>query len=264
MSKIGIIIPIHEYNDAVKKYFDHVMKSIGEQKDMEEVADVYVVHKSDIDEFKTPVKSYYGVDVNYIPNDGDTSYQSQVNLAVSKINNEYFTVVEFDDELGTTFLKNAENHIKWYGDVDIFLSMIVETTEENNIVKLTNEPVWSQQFVGENGDVGYLNESLLKQYSDFKLSGAIIKKDTFVNVGMYKKNIKLTFMYEFLLRMLNLGYSIYTIPKITYKHIVGRENSLFDYYQKNMPMNERKFWFDIATKECVFTGEREIDTSEIN
>ena len=141
--------------------------------------------------------------------------------------------------------------------------MMIEVNEKNEGIKLTNETVWSQQFVGENGEMGYMNIKALKQYTDFKLSGALIKKSEFVNLGKYKSNIKLTFMYEFLLRALNNASKIFSIPKIGYKHFATRENSLFDVYLKTMPIPERKFWFDTANKEANFTNDRVIDMSRL-
>ena len=142
--------------------------------------------------------------------------------------------------------------------------MMVEVNEKNEGIKTTNETVWAQQFVGENGEMGYLNSKSLAQYTDFKLSGAVLNKAEFENIGGYKSNIKLTFMYEFLLRALNNTCKVYTIPKIGYKHLATREGSLFATYQKEMPMEERKFWFDTAGKEANFVNDRVIDTSSLN
>ena len=128
---------------------------------------------------------------------------------------------------------------------------------------MTNETVWAQQFVGENGEMGYLNAKALQQYTDFKLSGAIIKKSEFQNLGGYKSNIKLTFMYEFLLRALNNACKIFSMPKIGYKHLATRQGSLFDGYLKTMPANERKFWFETANKEANIMGDRVIDMSRL-
>jgi hypothetical protein len=141
--------------------------------------------------------------------------------------------------------------------------MMIEVNEQNMGIKLTNETVWAQQFVGENGEMGYLNLNALKQYTDFKMSGAIIKKSEFINVGKYKSNIRLTFMYEFLLRALNNACKVFSIPKIGYKHLATREDSMMNDLGKNMPMNERKFWFDTATKEANFTNDRPIDMSRM-
>src|SRR5208283_3827013 len=107
-----------------------------------------------------------------------------------------------DDEYNITYFKNAEIYTKAYPQIDIFLNMMIEVNEKGEGIKFTNEIIWAQQFVGENGEMGYLNINALKQYTDFKLSGAIIKKSEFINIGKYKSNIKLTFMYEFLLRAL--------------------------------------------------------------
>jgi len=127
--------------------------------------------------------------------------------------------------------------------------MIVEVNNDNQAVKFANETVWAQQFVGENGEMGYLNINALKQYTDFKLSGAVIKKSDFESLGGYKVNIKLTFMYEFLLRALNNASKIYTIPKMGYKHLATREGSLFDGYVKTMPVDEV-----LVSKTVVFTN----------
>jgi hypothetical protein len=141
--------------------------------------------------------------------------------------------------------------------------MMIEVNEKNEGIKLTNETVWAQQFVGENGEMGYLNLNSLKQYSVFNLSGAIIKKSDFISIGKYKVNIKLAFMYEFLLRALNNASKIFSIPRIGYKHLATREGSMFDNYLKNMPIDERKFWFETAGREANFINDREIDTSRL-
>jgi hypothetical protein len=141
--------------------------------------------------------------------------------------------------------------------------MIIETNEKNEGLKLTNETVWAQQFVGENGEMGFLNLNAIKQNTDFKISGAAIKKEEFLSLSGLKSNIKLTFTYEFLLRALNNACKIYTIPKIGYKHLATREGSLFDHYLKTMPIDERKFWFDTATKEANFISDRVVDTSRL-
>jgi len=211
------------------------------------------------DKIKTPNKISVPT---FVVNEGNTDYQSQVNLAVKSVTTEYFSVLEFDDEYSDRHFKNVDKYIKTYPEIDIFLTIMIEVNEKNEGIKLTNETVWAQQFIGENGEMGYLNTKALKQYTDFKLSGAVIKKSEFENVGGYKSNIKLTFMYEFLLRALNNASKIFSIPKIGYKHLATRENSLFDDYLKNMSVNERKFWFETATKESNFMNDRPIELSK--
>lgn len=258
----SIIIPIHELNDKILALYDNAMKSVIGQIDVEGVIPVVLVYPKKLhNELITHNKKYldnHNISILYVKNEGETDYQSQVNLAVETITADYFTVLEFDDELSTSFMRNQKQYIDSYGDVGVFMTMIVEVDGEENALKFTNEMVWSQQFIGENGELGHLNGKMLQQYSDFKLSGAVIKKQSFVDLGMYKKNIKLTFMYEYLLRTVNNGVSVMVIPKLGYKHLSGRENSLFDIYSKTMSMKERKFWFDTAIKESNFTNDRVI------
>jgi hypothetical protein len=205
-----------------------------------------------------------GINNSFIANTGKSDYQTQVNLAVDlQLTTDYFSVLEFDDEYSTTFFRNASKYVEAYPDIDVFLTMMIEVNEKNEGIKLTNETVWAQQFVGENGEMGYLNTNALKQYTDFKLSGAVIKKSEFQNIGGYKSNIKLTFMYEFLLRALNNACKIFSIPRIGYKHLATREGSLFDTYQKTIPVDERRFWFDTAAKEANFMTDRAIDMSRL-
>ena len=266
---ITTIIPIHEFNDKNSTLLDKAIESIVKQENIDTKPQTIVVYAQEIDTemlvYQQSLLAKYpeGLNIIFIRNEGKTDYQSQVNLAVESVATDYFSVLEFDDEFGTTYFRNARKYIKSFPEIDVFLSMMIEVNEKNEGIKLTNETIWAQQFVGENGEMGYLNLNALKQYTDFKLSGAIIKKTEFKNLGGYKANIKLTFMYEFLLRALNNASKIYSIPKIGYKHLATREGSLFDGYLKGMPVDERKFWFEVATKESNFINDRPIDMSRL-
>ena len=269
MKELSIIIPITDCENTTILLLNKAIESIVKQEEIENLPSVYIVFpkeiESNINEWKNSVIQQFPDKLNLvlIKNDGDISYQSQVNLAVDLIDSDYFTVLEFDDEFNLRYLKNIKKYINLYENISVFLPIIIETDENNRAVKYTNEVVWSQEFVGENGEIGYLNLDVLKKYSDFKLSGAIIKRNDFINVGKYKKNIKLTFMFEFLLRLINSGYKVFTVPMVGYKHWMNRNGSLFDTYQKTMPMYERKFWFETALKEYYFTIDRPIDLTKM-
>ena len=258
-----VIIPIHEYNDKVQSLLDKAIESVLKQEKTEIPQIIVVSPQEVLNEIIPKISAETHPNVTFIKNEGNTDYQSQVNLGVKSVTTQYFSVLEFDDEYGTTFFNIADKYIKSYPEIDVFLTMMIEVNEQNQGIKLTNETVWAQQFVGENGEMGYLNLQALKQYTDFKMSGAVIKTEEFKNLGGYKVNIKLTFMYEFLLRALNNACKIFTMPKIGYKHLATREGSMFDDFQKNMPMDERKFWFDTATKESNFINDRPIDRSRL-
>ena len=260
---ITTIIPVHEFNESVEKLLKTALETVGNQEDHDDV-EINLVYtssiKKEIEEF---VKDYENTNlhITLVENSGDTSFQAQVNLGVEKTKTDYFSILEFDDQVSKTYYKIGERYIKHFPDVDVFLPIVVETNDNEQALKLTNETVWSKSFVGENGELGYLNAKSLNAYTDFKICGAIIKKSEYENAGKLKTNISLTFQYEFLLRVLNNGGKIYTIPRIGYRHIATREGSLFDVYSKSLTLEERKFWFDTAKKESNFPTDREIDTS---
>lgn len=281
---LSVIIPIHEYNDELSLLVGQAFETVVKQaeittldKEGEVVVlprpQVVLVYPTELDEaivgFRdSMIRKYSTSGVTHqsfvlIKNSGTTDYQAQVNLAVENITTDYFSVLEFDDEYGDSYFRNVQKYVDAYPKIDVFLTMMIEVNEKNQGIKQTNETVWAQQFVGENGEMGYLNANALKQYTDFKVSGGVIKTSEFKNLGGYKSNIKLTFMYEFLLRALNNASVVFTIPKIGYKHFATREGSLFDDYLKNMPVEERKFWFETATKESNYMNDRPIDTSKL-
>ena len=95
----------------------------------------------------------------------------------------------------------------------------------------------------------------------------VIKKSTYEECGGFKPSVKLTFVYEFLLRLTYNSAKILTIPKIGYKHINLREDSIFWSYKNGsnvLSENEVKFWVSAAKKEYFFTNDRNIKYSEEN
>ena len=276
---ITTIIPIHEYNDTISTFLTNAVESIIKQERLpltdggvNDIPLIALVFPPAIEEgivgFRDALIRKYANIITFknfllIKNEGETDFQSQINCGVNNIETEYFSILELDDEYSNTYFKNALLYIKSFTDVDIFLTMMIETNDKNEGIKLTNEVVWSQQFVGENGEMGYLNLNSLKQYTDFKISGAVIKKSEYLTIGGLKSKIKLTFNYEFLLRALTQAAKVMVISKIGYKHLAVREGSLFDGYGKDMSMEERKFWFETAKKEANVVNDRDIDMSTL-
>jgi len=260
IENLTIIIPIHEFNDEIKGYLLNAIKSIDNQEEINIKPEVLLVYsnniKDQINDFLN--NNIFDYKIQVLINENKTDFQSQINLAAKNIKTKYFSILEFDDEYSKTFIKNVHKYITFFDNVDIFLSMIVEVNNENKALKLTNEASWAQQLIGENGEAGYLNNNILNQYSDFKLSGSIIKTKEFLEIGGFKSNIEMTFMLEFLYRALNNALKIYSMPKILYKHLSTRVDSLTDKYLKTVNIAERKFWFEIAKKEYNFNNDRTI------
>lgn len=258
---ITVILPVHKWDDEVEKLYDQALETINVQDGVDNKIEVIVVYASAIEDAFVDHKSYENLELTHIKNEGKTNFQAQVNLGAKEVKTKWFTILEFDDEYSKTYFKNMGAYTvnPEFKEVEIFLPIVVEATENDQTLKLTNETVWSKQFVGENGTMGYLNAQGLNQYTDFKICGALIKTEEFNEAGGLKTNIELTFQYEFLLRYLNNASKIYTVPKIGYKHLATREGSLFHVLSQTMTMQERKFWFETAKKEANFFNDRAID-----
>ena len=109
--------------------------------------------------------------------------------------------------------------------------------------------------------MGYLTNETLQSYQNFQTAGSVIKKSVIEDFGGFKGSIKLTFVYEFLLRLTYNSVSIMTIPRLAYKHTNLREGSIFWNYKNSEPKmleDEVKFWVGTAKKEYFFTDDRVI------
>jgi len=182
--------------------------------------------------------------------EGDPSFQSQVNYGVSKAKNDWVSFCEFDDEYSAIWFKHVEIHKKAYPESQGFLPVVVDVDEKNQFAGFTNEATFAANF---NLDYSLLTNDLLARFQNFQSSGMVIRKDTFIDYGGFKESMKLTFVYEFLMRMTYNSAIIRTIPRIGYKHTNMRLGSIFwNYKFGDNP------WLEVAKKEYFFIQDREI------
>jgi|TARA_R110000751_G_scaffold31960_1_gene80798 glycosyltransferase involved in cell wall biosynthesis len=260
MSDISVIIPINEINETIKGYLVKCVESINKQSVKPDK--VYVVHADtkEVNEFFKTWETPEELNIEVVVNKDKTDFCSQVNCGVEKVETEWFSVLEVDDEYAKSWFKNTKTYMEAYDDVDIFLPLVVDVDEGHNFLGFTNESIWAMKFSEKMGE---LDNNTLLNYQNYQTSGAIIKKESYVSVGMLKSSMRLTFVYEFLLRATYNDFRIMTIPKIGYKHMNMRENSLFWDY-KNDPKEkispeEAAFWVEQAKKEYFFTYDRAIE-----
>tara|TARA_R100000664_G_scaffold31141_1_gene44447 strand:- start:6574 stop:7365 length:792 start_codon:yes stop_codon:yes gene_type:complete len=256
MNSISVIIPINEMTSKLEEYFGKALKSIETQKVSPEK--VYVVHTPEVKNFLTDY-DFGELEVNLIENEGDSQFTGQINKAVEEIDTDWFTVLEVDDEFSNIWLDNFKKYAEAYEDVVCFLPIVVDTNEKGEFLNFTNEAVWAMNFSDK---MGYLDNGCLLKYQNFQSSGMAFKKVDFEDIGGFKPSMKLTFVYEFLLRATYNDKRIMTIPKVGYKHTNMREGSLFWNYRNNeeevIVPDEAKFWIDTAKKEYFFTSDRGI------
>jgi len=255
---VSVILPVNSSkNKDFDVLFDRAVKSLSIQN--VDINELVVVHSGE-DSLKLFLDEYdfSGLTVNKIQNDGDFDFCTQVNLGVKNAKSKWVSILEFDDEYSSIWFKNAKRFSDSYSDVDAFLPLVVDTDDKGMFVGFTNEATFAASLTNE---IGYLSNEVLLTYQNFQSSGMVIKKSTFEDNGGFKPSIKLTFVYEFLLRLTYNSVKIMTIPRIGYKHMNLREGSIFWNYkngEEKVSDNEVQFWIESAKKEHFFTNDRDI------
>ena len=255
---VSVILPIESSKHrSFEELFERSIKSLLNQS--VNVNELVIVH-SDEESLKNILNTYNfsGLTVNLVENTGDTDFSSQVNLGVKNAKSKWVSVLEFDDEYSSIWFKNVKRYVESYSDVEVFLPLVVDTDDKGVFAGFTNEATFA---VSLNTQMGYLTNEVLLSYQNFQTSGMVIKKDTFENNGGFKPSVKLTFVYEFLLRLTYNSVKIMTIPRIGYKHTNLREGSIFWNYKfgdYKISDDEVSFWLEIAKKEHFFTSDRNI------
>jgi hypothetical protein len=259
-SNISVILPVHELNDSTKVLFGNAVQSVMDQVVLPNELVIVVPKGGDAEEF---VKSFdYGKNkkiVIFAENEGDTDFASQVNYGVSVAKSDWISFLEFDDEYAKIWFKNVVEYRDAHNDVEIFMPIVVDVDKNNQFIGFTNEAVWAQSFSDE---IGILDNNALLSYQNFNIDGIVMKKSVFEDFGGFKPSIKLTFIYEFLLRMTFKSVRTMVIPKFGYKHLNMRDGSLFANYKETIDPTEARWWLSQAKKEYYFGKDRKITYKE--
>ena len=255
---LSVILPL---KSAITKdfsdYFNKAIDSIKNQKiEIEELLIVSTKEETLI----TFLDSYdFGnLNVNRLVWEETPNFASQVNFGVKNAKTEWVSVLEFDDEYSNIWFDNVQKYSIAYPEVQMFLPVVVETDEKGGFAGFTNEATFAANFSQE---MGILTNDTLQDYQNFQVSGSAFKKSLFEDFGGIKSSIKLTFIYEFLLRLTYNSVSIMTIPRLGYKHTNMREGSIFWNYKFGdniLSEPEVRFWIQSAKQEYFFTDDRVI------
>ncbi len=241
---ISVLIPVHELNDTTQALFEAAVNSILTQ-DIQPKNIVVVCPKglgSKISNKKLTI----------LEHSEETDFCSQVNYGAKNIDTKFFSILELDDEFTATYFFNVQQYLESYGDVDTLLPIVAQLDTHGNFMGYTNNAVWAQGFSEK---LGQLDLASVLNFDSFMTSGGVFRTEKFLEDGGFKGNIKLHFMYEFILRHLHNDAKVLNIPKVLYKHINYREDSLFALYRdpiKGISVDEAKFYLDVAKKEYFF------------
>lgn len=247
INNLVIIIPVHELNKEIKTLLTRAINSVPIDYEIRISCKNGLSSKIKAMELNENVVIYENEE-----KDSPTDFASLVNQAVD--NSEWFSILEFDDEYTDLWFKEAEKYIEYNPEISVFMPMedILEY-KSHKFLNFGNEAAWASSFSNE---IGYIDNECLENFFDFYLTGSIFNTKDWQDYGGLKPSIKVSFWYEFLLRMTHNGKKIFIIPKIGYKHYVNRPSSLYLQYRDTISEKESNWWFDLAKEEQFFTEDR--------
>ena len=258
MKNITVLIPIHKISEDYKEMLNKALESV---EDFHNDVKVSLVCPAEVKKELTNLSDK--LEINFVVNKGKTDFCSQVNLGIEKCDTEWFTILEVDDQFKSIWLKSINDYRKIYSDVDVFLPIVKDINSEGTFVSFTNESAWAYGFTDMQG---FIDNEVLLEYQNYQISGGLYRTQKIKDNGLLKENIKLTFGYEFLLRLTHNGVRVMTVPRVGYQHVNLREDSLFWLYKndENSLLSEKevKFCLDSAKKEFFFKNKRDVNYIE--
>jgi hypothetical protein len=255
MKNITVILPVHRIEESYRVMLDNSIKSVEQ---FHEDVKLIIVCPPSIKSELTNISDV--LEVNIVANNGKTDFCSQVNLGIEKCDTEWFSILEIDDEYKPIWLKSTNEYVKSYSNVDVFLPVVKDINTDGNFISFTNESTWAYGFTENQG---VLDNEVLLDFQNYQISGGLYRTQVIKDNGSLKENIKLTFGYEFLLRLTHNNVKIMTVPRVGYQHLNFREDSLFWSYKNDetnkVSEDEAKFWLETAKKEFFFKNKRDVN-----
>jgi glycosyltransferase involved in cell wall biosynthesis len=255
---LSVILPIKSSKAKdFDEYFEKAITSLKNQTvGFEELVIVHTQEESLIEHLNS--YDFGDLNVTKLLWDKDPNYANQVNFGIKNAKGTWVSLFEFDDEYSSIWFKNVQKYIESFPEVQMFLPVVVETDEKGLFAGFTNEATFAANFSQE---MSILTNDTLQEYQNFQTAGSVFKKSIVEDFGGFKPSVKLTFIYEFLLRLTYNSVTIMTIPRLGYKHVNLREGSIFWNYKfgnDKMVEDEVKFWIQTAKREYFFTDDRAI------
>jgi hypothetical protein len=254
-TNISVILPVHELNEETKQMLTNAVQSVTDQIVRPDELIIVAPKGSDVIKFCKGLENKTEMPIIIAENEGETDFASQVNYGVSQAKSEWVSILEYDDEYAKIWFKNVVEYKDAHKNVELFLPIVIDVDSTGNFIGFTNEAVWANSFSDE---LGVLDNNALLAYQNFNIDGMVIKKSVYEEFGGFKPSMKLTFIYEFLLRMTFKDVKTMVIPKFGYKHVNQRQGSLFSSYKETMDPVEAKWWLSTAKKEYYFPNDRKI------
>lgn len=261
MKNITIVLPIHKINE---EYKEMLLNAVESAKEFYNDVKLLIVAPEKIKKELSKIDLGQKLEIIYHFHNSESDFCNQINIGAKACDTEWFSILEVDDEYQKTWLKSINQYMVEYPDAEVILPIVKDVNTQGTFTNYTNESVWAYGF---SETQGILDNEVLMEYQNYQISGGLYKTKTFLDNGGLKDNIKLTFGYEFLLRLTHNGVKIVIVPKIGYRHVNLREDSLFWLYKNDatnkLKENEAKFWVETAKKEFFFNNKRDIKYNNV-
>jgi len=256
-ANITVVIPIHSHETKdFDTYYYNAIKSIIDSRVQPER--VLIIAPKEVVAYLDKFPASTDVPFDFMENNGDTDFATQMNTAVAAVKTEFFSFLEFDDEYSSVWFSNVEKYMAEFPNTSVFLPIISDINEEKKFLGYTNEIAWAYEFTDKHG---IIDSATLQEYPNFNPDGMVMRVADYIKIGGYKNNIKLTFNFEFLLRACDQALQVMIIPKIGYQHTNMREGSIFWDYKNGdnkLTPEESEFWMEQAKKEYYYTDDRAV------
>lgn len=250
MKDIAVIIPVHELKDETEEaLLINAINNVKEcQKNYEYKLNTYIV---------TPLllKQNLTEGCEVLINDGETDFCSQINFAAKNIKEDYFSILEFDDEYNPKWFSMVNKYFYTNEDVSLFLPINIQIVSKEGYRQFANEAPWALEF---SQDLGYVDFKCLANYYGVNITGGVFNRDDFNRIGGLKSSIQVAFNYEFLMRVTNKKLKVFIVPKEGYNHIIDRDNSLTDICSSKFTQEEIDKWYTIAQQEYLYEEDRNV------
>lgn len=248
------IIPLHAFNEEIAKLLSRAINSVPNEWHIL-ISSPKTLKETSNDGIEQIINNFSTKNIKILYKGEKNDFCTLVNNAVSKDYN-WFTILEFDDEYSEIWQKNLVTEMAYKPHVSVFLPLeeLIDYAS-NKFVAYGNEAPWASSFSNE---IGYIDNDCLQDFFDFHMTGGLFNTADWLNCGGLKTSIKLTFWYEFLLRLTSSDKKVFVVPKLGYRHYVNRPSSLYDYYKNNITQEESQKWYKIAKEESGFKKDRRI------
>jgi hypothetical protein len=209
--------------------------------------------------------------INYVINKTENhTFQGLFNEALNyAIANkyEYFSIIEAEDVLDMNWYKTALNYASKKNDMDGFMPVTREISN-GNFLGFFNEACWVDGYAEV---AGTFDLQLLMRFNCMNITGAIFKTESIQKYstdieGQFKaikEDFKISYSYEFFLRMIYNDLKFFTIPRLGYEHRIDIRSEIVEPFSSKIPRNisvwpkekggmspeEVKFWIDAAKRE---------------